>query len=158
VSGESRLLIVLSTLAALALIVLGVFPPVQVARVYLLALIALAAAVVAGRTLSRFGPLERSRRKEAAEEPEAPPFFERAKRRVELANASGVYFEQLRPRLREIADQRLGARGLRLTSEEARQLLGDEAWRALDRPPEGDKFAPPPEGQLAGVIGALERI
>jgi hypothetical protein len=158
VCGELRRLIAFSTLAALALIVLGVFPPVQVARVYLLALIALAAAVAAGGTLSRFGRLERLRRKEAAEEPETPPFFERAKRRIELANASGVYFEQLRPRLREIADQRLAAHGLRLEREGARQLLGQEAWLALERPPEGDKFAPPREGELARVIGALERI
>jgi hypothetical protein len=158
VSGQLRALVVFSTLAALALIVLGVFPPVDVARFYLLALIALAVVVVAGGTLSGFGPLERSRRKEATGEPETPPFFERAKRRVELADASGVYFEQLRPRLREIADQRLAAHGLRLQSEGARQLLGEEAWLALDRPPEGDKFAPPPEGELARVIGALERI
>jgi len=145
---------------ALAAIVFGALPPVDVARIYLLALVALTGAVAAGRTLSRFGRLERSprRAKIDTEEPEPPPFFERAKRRIELANTSGVYFEQLRPRLREIAEQRLVAHGLRLGDEEARQLLGEETYRALERRPEGDKFAPPPEGELARVVEALERI
>jgi hypothetical protein len=159
VNRQLRTLVLFSGLAALAIILVGAFPPVQVARIYLLALVALAAAIVAGRTLARFGRLERSRRrKEVAEELETPPFFERAERRIELANTYGVYFEQLRPRLREIADQRLAAHGLRLASDDARRLLGEEAWLALERRPEGDKFAPPPEGELRRVIEALERV
>jgi hypothetical protein len=146
--------------AALAAIVFGALPPVDVARIYLLALVALAGALVARRTLSRFERIERSARRPETEagQPEPPPFFERAKRRIELANTSGVYFEQLRPRLREIAEQRLVGHGLRLRDEEARELLGEEAYRALERRPEGDKFAPPPEGELARVVEALERI
>jgi hypothetical protein len=154
-----RALVLAATVAAIAVIVLGVFSPVDVVRIYVLGIIALVGAAVAGRTLSRFGRLERvSRKTERADVAERPAVFDRAIRRIELANASGVYFEQLRPRLREIADQRLAAHGLRLTSEEARQLIGEEAWLALERPPEGDKFAPPREGQIAGVIRALERI
>jgi hypothetical protein len=155
-----RALFVTATIAAIVAILLGVLSPVDVVRIYLLALLALAGAVVAGRTLSPFGRLERMPRRprDGADEAETPPFFERAERRIELANASAVYFEQLRPRLREIADQRLAAQGLRPRSDEARQLLGEEAWLALERPPQGDKFAPPPEGELARVIGALERI
>jgi hypothetical protein len=142
---------------AVALIFLGVFAPVDVIRIYLLGLVGVAGAVVAARTLSPFGRLER-RAKPATEHLVTAAFFERAERRIELANASGIYFEQLRPRLREIAEQRLAAHGLRLRSDEARQLLGEEAWRALERPPEGDRFEPPPEGRLARVIAALERV
>ena len=142
---------------ALALIFLGVFAPVDVVRVYLLGLVGLAGAVAAARTLSRFGRLER-RWRPVAKEAVTPAFFERAERRIELANASGIYFEQLRPRLREIAEQRLATHGVRLRSEEARRLLGEEAWVALERPPEGDRFERPPEGRLARVIAALERV
>jgi hypothetical protein len=154
-----RRLVLFATIVAIAAIVLGILSPVEAVRLYVLGITALAGAVVARRTLFRFGRLERaSRRTKRIDEVERPPFFDRAIRRIELANASGVYFEQLRPRFREVADQRLAAQGLRLQSEEARKLLGEEAWLALERPPEGDKFAPPPEGELARVIGALERI
>jgi len=158
VSRQVRVLVLFLAAAAVALILVGAFSPVDVVRTYLLGLIALAGAVVATRTLSRFGRIERLPRREVTEEPETPPFFERAKRRIELAQSSGVYFEQMRPRLREIAEQRLTAHGLRLRNEEARELLGDEAWLALERRPEGDKFAPPPEGELDRVVEALERI
>jgi hypothetical protein len=158
VSRQVRVLVLFLAAAAVALILVGAFSPVDVVRTYLLGLIALAGAVVATRTLSRFGRIERLPRREVTEEPETPPFFERAKRRIELAQSSAVYFEQMRPRLREIAEQRLAAHGLRLRTEEARELLGDEAWLALERRPEGDKFAPPPEGELDRVVEALERI
>jgi hypothetical protein len=160
VSAQLRALVLFATLAAVAAIVLGAFPPADVVRTYVLAVVALAGALVASRTLSRFGRLERSpsRRKRAMEAPEAPPFFERAKRRVELATTTGVYFEQLRPRLREIAEQRLAGHGLRLRSEGARELLGEEAWLALELPQQGDKFAPPREGELIRVVESLERI
>jgi hypothetical protein len=156
-----RAFVVTATFAAIVAILLGVLSPVDVVRFYLLALLALAGAVVASRTLARFGRLERMARRPSAvaDDTETPAFFERAKRRVELADTSAVYFEQLRPRLREIADQRLAAaHGLRLRSDEARQVLGEDEWLVLERPPQGDKFAPPPEGELARVIGALERI
>jgi hypothetical protein len=142
---------------ALALVFLGVVAPVDVVRIYLLGLVGLAGAVAAARTLSPFGRLER-RAKPTTERLVTAAVFERAERRIELANASGIYFEQLRPRLREIAEQRLAAHGVRLRSDEARQLLGEEAWRALERPPEGDRFEPPPRGRLARVIAALERV
>ncbi len=159
-SAEARRLVVFSAVAAIALILLGVFPPADVVRIYLLGLVALAGALAAGRTLARFGRLERTPRRAKPEPktPETPAFFERALRRVELANTSGIYFEQLRPRLREIAEQRLAGRGVRLGSDDARALLGEDAWLALERVPEGDKLAPPRKGELAGVIQALERI
>jgi hypothetical protein len=147
------------TLCALALVAFGVFPPVDVVRVYLLGLLAITGALAVRRMLSRFGRLERSGPlTDAGEDHETPAFFDRALRRIELAAASGIYFEQLRPRLREIAEQRLRARGLRLSSEETRTLLGEEAWVALDGRPEDDRFAAPPEGRLGRVLAALERI
>jgi hypothetical protein len=159
VSLPVRRFVVFSAAAAITAMLLGLFPPADVARFYLLALVALAGVLVVTRTLSRFGRLERLPRREAkADERERPPFFERAIRRVELAGASGVYFEQLRPRLREIAEQRLVPHGVRLRDERARELLGDEAWLALERRPDGDKFEPPREGELRGVIEALERL
>jgi hypothetical protein len=159
VSRQLRIFVLITALAAIAVILLGALPAAEVIRIYLLGVVALAGALLVGRTLSRFGRLERSPRwwKRSVKKTETPPFFERAERRVELANTSEVYFEQLRPRLREIAGQRLAERGMRLTSEEARDLLGPEAWLALERRAE-DKFARPEEGRLARVIEALERI
>jgi hypothetical protein len=150
-------LVLTAGVVALALVFLGVVAPVDAVRVYLLGLVGIAGALAAARTLSPFGRLERGG-KPATEHPVTAGFFERAERRIELANASGIYFEQLRPRLREIAEERLRVHGLRLGSDEARQLLGEEAWRALERPPEGDRFEPPPRGRLARVIAALERV
>jgi hypothetical protein len=155
-----RALVVSATVAAIAAILLGAVAPVEAIRIYLLGLVGLAGFVACRKTLSRFGRLERTRRrrKRVTKDPVTPPFFERATRRVELANTSGVYFEQLRPRLREIAEQRLAGRGLRMTGEEASGLLGAEAWLALERPPEGDKFAAPEVGRLRRVVESLERI
>jgi hypothetical protein len=153
-----RGLAILATLAALAAVLLGMVSPLEMVRIYLLGVIAVGGSIVASKTLSRFGRVERSAFRRQPAEESAAPFFERAERRIELANASGVYFEQLRPRLREIAEQRLAGRGLRLRSAEARDLLGDEAWLALERPPQGDKFESPEPGRLGRVIAALEGI
>jgi hypothetical protein len=142
---------------AVVLIFLGLVAPVDAARIYLLGLVGVAGAVAASGTLSHFGRLERRRRRVKGR-PVTPAFFERTQRRIELASASGIYFEQLRPRLREIAEQRLAKHGLRLKSDGARQLLGEEAWQALERPPAGDRFERPERGRLARVIGALERL
>jgi hypothetical protein len=158
-SRQLLTLVVVFAIAALAAILLGASSAVDVTRLYLLGVIAVAGVLLAGRTLSRFDPLDRSPRwwKRSVKKTETPAFFVRAERRVELANTSEVYFEQLRPRLREIAGQRLAERGLRLGSHEARDLLGPEAWLALERRAE-DKFARPEEGRLERVIEALERI
>lgn len=159
-SSQLRTLLVFSAAAALASIVLGIFPPAEIVRIYVLALLAAAGVFFARSTLSRFGRVGRltQRAKVEADDLQIPDFFERAQRRVELANSSGVYFEQLRPRLREIAAQRLGGHGVNLGSDEARMLLGEETWLALEHKPEGDKFAQPPEGRLAQVLTRLERL
>jgi hypothetical protein len=153
-----RALVVASSVGAAALLVFGVLPPVETARAYITALVALVALFVGRRTLAMFDKLERGIQPRAHTEYEAPAFFERALRRIELAKASGVYFEQLRPRLREIAEQRLAAHGVRLSTDEARELLGAETWEALERRTGGDKFDPPREGELRRMIEALERL
>jgi hypothetical protein len=159
VSRQLLTLALVSAIVAFSMVLLGALPAADVIRIYLLGVVAVAGAILAGRTLSGFGRLGRSPRwwKRSVKKTETPPFFERADRRIELANVSEVYFEQLRPRLREIAEQRLSGRGWRLRSEEARELLGPEAWLALEQRAE-DKFARPEEGRLERVIEALERI
>jgi hypothetical protein len=69
VSRQVRVLVLFLAAAAVALILVGAFSPVDVVRTYLLGLIALAGAVVATRTLSRFGRIERLPRREVTEEP-----------------------------------------------------------------------------------------
>jgi hypothetical protein len=151
--------IVTTTLCVIALVAFGVVPPVDGVRLYMLGLIGFGGALGAARALSRFGRLERlGGRSRIGHELRMPAFFEGARRRIELASASGVYFEQLRPRRREIAEQRLAAQGVRLGTERSRELLDDHAADALQRRPPTDKFAPPPEGQLRHVIEGLERL
>jgi hypothetical protein len=160
VSRQLLTLALVSAIVAFSMVLLGALPAADVIRISLLGVVAVAGAILAGRTLSGFGRLGRSPRwwkRSVKKKTETPPFFERAERRIELANVSEVYFEQLRPRLREIAEQRLSGRGLRLRSEEARELLGPEAWLALEQRAE-DKFARPEERRLERVIEALERI
>jgi hypothetical protein len=159
VSRQLLTLALVSAIVGLVLVLLGALSAADVIRIYVLGVVAVGGAILAGRTLSGFGRLGRSPRwwNRSVKKTETPPFFERAERRIELANVSEVYFEQLRPRLREIAEQRLSGRGLRLRSKEARELLGPEAWLALERGAE-DKFARPEEGRLEWVIEALERI
>jgi hypothetical protein len=159
---ELRGLFVLLTLLVVAGVVAGVLPAGATVRVYLLVVVAAGAVVVVAGTLSRFDRIERVPRRRGSRalvDVPLPPFFERTQRRLELASTSIAQFEQLRPRLREIAEQRLAGHGLRLRSDAAKGVLGEEAWLLLDRPREGDKFAPGPKpSELRALIEALERI
>ena len=149
------------TFALVVTTLLGFNSPAGALRLYLVVLLALAAVSLVSKTLSRFGRLERRPhgRKRADVEARIPSFLERAERRLELASATAGQYEQLRKHLREIAEQRLAGHGLRLASEEARRLLGEEGWLLLERPPQGDKFGPGPKPEeLERLLGALERI
>lgn len=71
----------------------------------------------------------------------------------------------LRPRLREIAADRLRAHHGLLLGEEGdeatRHLLGDEAWRLLrpDRPEPADRFGPGiPLSELERIVAVLEQL
>jgi hypothetical protein len=103
---------------------------------------------------------ERALLRRPARKPARPAGLEQAERVVVLAtvNAFDLHL-RLRPRLQAIAEHRLASRrGLRLGSEEARVLLGDELWELLqpDRPPPDDRFAP--GMPLAAQSAALERL
>jgi hypothetical protein len=154
--------LLLLTVAALVAVFGGLLPARSVARAYLLAGVALGAAAVVAGTLSRFDRIERTRppRRSAPPAPTPlPPFVERVERRRELASEFAGEFELLKPRLRQIAEQRLAGRGLRLESARARQLLGEQPWLLLERPLQRDKFAPGPDPtELDGLLHALERI
>jgi hypothetical protein len=159
---QLRGLFVLLTATVLTAVVFDVVPTRGAVRVYLVVVVAAAAAVTVARALSRFGRLERRARRprsRARSDIPMPLFFGRAERRLELASSSIAQFELLRPRLREVAEQRLALRGTRLESDASRRLLGETAWLLLDRRREGDKFAPGPRPtELRELIDALERI
>lgn len=160
---QLRVIAVVLVVGALAMALLGVVSSEGGVRFALIVLVAYAAVVVVTRALSPFGRLARAprwrRRAGRAGEVAGPVFVVRASRELELASGSAVRFEQLRVRLREIAERRLAGRGLRFESDRARSLLGDEAWGLLARPLERDKFAPGPSPvELGRLLAALERV
>jgi prepilin signal peptidase PulO-like enzyme (type II secretory pathway) len=160
----SQLLPPLLLLLAFALFVaalLDLFSPEAAVRSYLVALVALVAIATVITTLSRFERPRRGRRRRTRAVAEAgfPSFLDRAARRLELASTTAGQYERLRRDLCEIAEQRLAGHGLRLASEQARGLLGEEAWHLLERPRPEDKFGPGPEPEeLERLLAALERI
>jgi hypothetical protein len=84
----------------------------------------------------------------------------RVERIVDRAGESGLAAHtQLRPLLVEVAEARLGRRGLRL--EDARDLLGPEAWELVrpDRPePADDRGARLAPGELERMLDRLEAL
>lgn len=92
------------------------------------------------------------------EPPQRPPQLERLERELTMATATAFDLHaRLRPQLREIAEMRLAARGLRL--EEG--VLDDELWELVrpDRPPPANRHA---EGikpaELRRAVEALEAL
>ena len=160
--NQLRVIALVLVLGALLMALLGVVSPVGGVRFALIVLVAYVAFVVVARALEPFGHLARAPRRRGRRSTNAPAwpvFVERAARELELASGSAVRFEQLRGRLREIAERRLAGRGLRFESDRARALLGDEAWLLLERPLERDKFAPGPSPvELDRLLAALERV
>jgi hypothetical protein len=92
----------------------------------------------------------------------APNQLRRIERIVERAGESGLAAHtQLRPLLIEIAEARLGRRGLRLGDDRARALLGRDAWELVrpDRPePADDRAARVAAGELERVLDRLEAL
>jgi hypothetical protein len=93
-----------------------------------------------------------------------PAQLVRLERTVERSASSGLdVHTRLRPVLVEVAEARLGRRGLRLDhdAEQARRLLGPAAWELVrpDRPAPPSREAPGvPAGQLDEVLDALEAL
>ena len=97
--------------------------------------------------------------------PQRPVELERLEREVYLSLATSFHlYHRLRPLFREIAENRLQVRhgvDLDRRPEDARALLGDEAWAWLrsDCPEPRDRWAPgPPIAELTAVVDALDRI
>jgi hypothetical protein len=93
-----------------------------------------------------------------------PAQLVRLERAVGRSASSGLdVHTRLRPVLVEIAEARLGRRGLRLDrdAEEARRLLGPQAWELVrpDRPVPPNRHAPGMRpGELDDVLDALEAL
>jgi hypothetical protein len=93
-----------------------------------------------------------------------PAQLVRLERTVERSGSSGLdVHTRLRPVLVEIAEARLGRRGLRLDrdAEEARRLLGPRVWELVrpDRSAPPDRHAPGLRpGELDEVLDALEAL
>ncbi|MCZ2112200.1 MAG: hypothetical protein LC118_22000 [Dehalococcoidia bacterium] len=158
-SRQLRAIPVVLIIGALLITVLGIVSPEGGLRFSLVVVVAYASLVTVVGALSPFERLPRRRSRRATGEVAPPAFVKRTARELELASGTAARFEQLRVRLREIAEQRLAGRGLRFESEQAREVLGDEAWRLLDRPLERDKFAPgPPAAEIEQLLLALEHV
>ena len=92
----------------------------------------------------------------------APNQLRRVERIVERAGDSGLAAHtQLRPLLIEIAEARLGRRGLRLGDDRSRALLGRDVWELVrpDRPePADDRAARVAARDLERVLDRLEAL
>jgi hypothetical protein len=86
----------------------------------------------------------------------------RIERIVERSHAGRVATHtQLRPLVLEIAEAQLARRGVRLDGDEARRLLGPQAWDLVrpDRPaPPDDRAAGIAPSELEAVLDSLEAL
>ena len=122
---------------------------------------AISVAALAGRLpAAKRQPAPRSR----SPSPSVPSQLRRIERIVERSGESGLAAHTLlRPVLSEIAEARLARRGVRLSSDhdEARRLLGREAWELLrpDRlPPPDDRAPGVAQRELEAVLDSLEAL
>jgi hypothetical protein len=92
--------------------------------------------------------------------PRGLPELDRLTRELSLGTQSAFdYHFRLRPVLREIAEARLAARGLRL--EDSEELFGPDAWELVrpDRPAPTDRHGPGADAAaVRQFVAALERI
>lgn len=156
----------LATVLAVAALVAAPDRRDLVLDVYVLALGGIAVIRLVGLTRRRLEPGEHSEFEEAlhrrAERPVRIAERDKLAREVQLGmqTAFDLHY-RLRPTLVEIAENRLAGRGVRLESDRAQRLLGDETWELLrpDRQPPQDRNAPGiGHDELERLVGALERI
>ena len=146
--------IFLTVLATIALLVARFAQPGRFALeldVYILVVGGLALLEVVMATRQAYPRAGRSALAEALDRqppgPLRPPELERLERELTLGSSTAFDLHyRLRPTLREIADERLAARGLRLDGGGAavEQALGEELWELVrpDREPPVKRFAP----------------
>jgi hypothetical protein len=105
--------------------------------------VVLASVGVAWRAAARTAASSRPDRLSTHRRPDAvvPADLEVAERAAAVRNAGDVH-TRLRPLFREIADERLAARGLSL--DDARGVVGEQLWAVIrpDRPRPEEPFAP----------------
>ena len=163
--------IFLTVLATIALLVARFAQPGRFALeldVYILVVGGLALLEVVMATRQAYPRAARSALAEALDRqppgPLRPPELERLERELTLGSSTAFDLHyRLRPTLREIADERLAARGLRLDGGGAavEEALGQELWELVrpDREPPVKRFAPgisPPAA--ARVVERLETL
>ena len=156
----------LTTVLAVAALVAAPDRRDLILDLYVLSLGGIAVIRLVGLTRRRLQPGERSAFDDAlhhrVERPVRIAERDKLAREVQLGmqTAFDLHY-RLRPTLVEVAENRLAGRGVRLESERARGLLGEEAWEVLrpDRPPPHDRNAPGiSTDELGRLVGALERI
>jgi hypothetical protein len=160
--------VVLTAALGIALAIRPV-PTERILAVYVLALAAVGLAA-----LTRIAAAHEDRRAPSAfdhalrrrpERPMRPPELVRTEREITLGLAgAGHLHQRLLPLLREAAATRLAARhsvDLERRPEQARRLLGEDAWELLrpDLPEPADRQAPGISmARLRRIVDALERI
>jgi hypothetical protein len=115
------------------------------------------AAFIAARAIASAMPSRRPHAHEARTHPADPAGLEACRRAIATAATAGDLHARLRPILREIAQERLAARGSDARAAEA--ALGEPLWELVrpDRPPPRESFAPglSPQ-QIAALLDRLE--
>jgi hypothetical protein len=99
------------------------------------------AAIIAARAIASAMPTRRPRAHEARMPPADPAGLEACRRAIVTAATAGDLHLRLRPILREVAEERLDARGS--DAEAAEAALGEPLWELVrpDRPPPRESFA-----------------
>jgi hypothetical protein len=165
---ERRRIATASGLATIAFLVVLAVRPAPADRIV--------AGYVLGLTAVALAALMRSLAAAAAEQPASrfermltrtpeqqvrPPELVRIEREITLGMSSAGHLHlRLLPLLREVATARLGL-DLDRRSEQARALLGDDAWELLrpDRPPPADRTAPGlPLRRIRELVDTLEAL
>jgi hypothetical protein len=171
VSERGRLVTGFAVATAGLVIALGI-RPVSTERI--LAAYVLVLAAIGLAAITRIAASHEDRRKPSAfehalrrtpERPMRPPELVRTEREITLGMANaGHLHTRLLPMLREAAAVRLATRqsiDIERRPDQARRLLGDDAWELLrpDLPEPANRHAPGISlGRLRRIVDALERI